>query len=391
MSLVQKLFSFLVIAIILPLLVVVHLINQDAEDLARDVTSGIRSLEAEFNTDIAMAAEDLIESSSAEMDHITQQNWERLSVEIATQLAAFLYERDTDLLSLAAALSTSQNPVDVIAQYRQHKIKPVTIPAAFRYNDSVDEWQRISPPIAAPTNTKSLNPENQSRFRITPQRTTSNSTLPLYREIAILDLNGLEIHKSSDFNAQPINARNKAETFAKAETYGAMLDNLKDGQIYVSDVIGVYVPTHMVGRYHADQIINPDQKFSPEGSGYAGRENPVGKRFMGIIRYVTPIVQNGKKTGYLSMALDHRHVMEFTDYIITENSPNDTQADFNFRRDIKDASNGNYAFMWDHQGRSIAHPREYLFRDLMLKLGSGCRHGSAHHVRLILPNLVLKI
>ena len=40
-----------------------------------------------------MAAEKPIKSSSNEMDLLTQINWE-LTVEIAGQLAAFLYDRD---------------------------------------------------------------------------------------------------------------------------------------------------------------------------------------------------------------------------------------------------------------------------------------------------------
>ncbi len=42
--------------------------------------------------------------------------------------------------------------------------------------------------------------------------------------------------------------------------------------------------------------------------------------------------------------------MEFTDHIV----PTETRY-----TPIKDASSGNYAFIWDYKGRSICHPREH--------------------------------
>ena len=80
-------------------------------------------------------------------------------------------------------------------------------------------------------------------------------------------------------------------------------------------------------------------RFEPEKSGYAGKENPVGKRFQGLIRWAKAVVRNGKIIGYVSLALDHTHVMEFTDHIIP------TEERYSA---ISDAGTGNYAFMWDY-------------------------------------------
>ena len=77
MSLIQKLFSFLTMAIILPLMMIVFLISDDSQQLSEDVTTAINGLETEFTADITMAAEDLIKSSSEEMDRLTQVNWLR--------------------------------------------------------------------------------------------------------------------------------------------------------------------------------------------------------------------------------------------------------------------------------------------------------------------------
>lgn len=92
-------------------------------------------------------------------------------------------------------------------------------------------------------------------------------------------------------------------------------------------------------------------EFNPAQSGYAGKENPVGKRFQGLVRFAMPVVNNGQIKGYVTLALDHTHVMEFTDHIIP------TEERYTA---ISDAASGNYAFMWDHKGRNISHPRDYF-------------------------------
>ena len=60
---------------------------------------------------------------------------------------------------------------------------------------------------------------------------------------------------------------------------------------------------------------------------------------------------NNEKIGYVSMALDHKHVREFTD------TANPTGK--NEKQNISDATLGNYAFMWDYEGKNISHPRDY--------------------------------
>ena len=61
--------------------------------------------------------------------------------------------------------------------------------------------------------------------------------------------------------------------------------------------------------------------------------------------------KNNEKIGYISMALDHKHIREFTD------TANPTG--INAKQNIPDATYGNYAFIWDYEGKSIVHPRDY--------------------------------
>ena len=77
----------------------------------------------------------------------------------------------------------------------------------------------------------------------------------------------------------------------------------------------------------------------------------MGKRFQSIIRWATPVAKAGQTIGYVTLALDHTHIMEFTDHIVpTEErySP------------ISDAASGNYAFMCDYKSRNISHPWDYF-------------------------------
>ena len=81
----------------------------------------------------------------------------------------------------------------------------------------------------------------------------------------------------------------------------------------------------------------------------------MGKRFSGIIRWATPVAKDGKVIGYVTLALDHSHVMSFTDNLMP--TPDRYTP-------ISDATNGNYAFIWDYQDRAIAHPPPPLHRRL---------------------------
>jgi len=98
---------------------------------------------------------------------------------------------------------------------------------------------------------------------------------------------------------------------------------LVKGEVYVSHVTGYYV-----SRADFDQ----------------------GKRFSGIVRFSTPVFDQGGFAGVLAFALDARHLAEFTDRIIP------TRAERVFEAD---PATGNYAYMVDNRGFVISHPADY--------------------------------
>jgi signal transduction histidine kinase/CheY-like chemotaxis protein len=184
--------------------------------------------------------------------------------------------------------------------------------------------------------------------------------IPLYGEITYLDLAGNELlkavspgspKKNYPLSPEKRNVSIKDNTYVKAETYFEQLKNLKPGEIYVSDVIGAYVPSHFIGLYVPDNVSEAGLTFDPEGQAYAGQENPNGQRFEGIIRFATPVTDSsGSITGYVTFALNHDHIMEIVDHL--------TPMDERYVQ-MPSANEGNYAFIWDYQCRSISHPRHH--------------------------------
>ena len=321
-TLTQKFFAFLLL-IIIPLGLAIVFITQDSEDLIGSITERIDRLERKFTADIVASSDALIHASSQAVDELTQINAERLTNYVAQSIADFLYERDADTLFLAKALSEindpeTDDPQSLIRNFRQTQTALVTITPR-------------SPKPAPSHSDKAKHEENANMFRYSHAEPIAKTKLPLYKEITFLDLSGEELAKSSSLNENKRNVAQKANTYLNAETYFTHLKNLKEGDIYVSEVVGAYVPTE---------------------AAYSGAENPLGKRFEGIIRFATPVYKNEKPIGYITLALAHRHLMEFTDYITPENA--------GFKTNIKDASDGNYASMWYYKGRNIAHPREYF-------------------------------
>ena len=352
--------------IILPLVLTVATITTRSNEITDMVTTSINALETRFTVDLAGSADELVKSSSYEQNLLTQHNWERLTVVIAASIADFLYQRDTDLLFLAASLEGVDDKQAFIDLFRRSKTALTTVPAAYRHDAESDTWLRKHAMLMPEFSTRTDNLENSSSFQYTIPDSPQQQARPVYREITMIDLAGREIFKSSDITTDLINVTDRAATFAGAERYFNEISPLRAGEIYVSEVTGAYRSTHLIGPYSKARTDKAGIDFAPQDSAYAGVENPVGKPFEGIIRFVTPVFENGVKTGYLTMALDHRHIMEFTDYVIPENNylkhaeQGDDLSRFSFSADIKDASKGNYAFMWDHKGRSIAHPREYF-------------------------------
>lgn len=344
-----KLILIFIIIKILPLLFIVYIAYNGAIKLEEYVQDSTRYLFNKNKEIILNTANASIEDSIKNLDKKSQYALERLSFEIAHNVADFLYERDKDILFLSKLDLNNE----ILKKFYKSKNRDIIIHEKYIYDDKKNKWVSSNKPIKIiRENKESKLGENQREFNYTDPLILEKKSIPLYKEISYFDLKGNEIYKISQINNSLKNISTKKNTYINSETYFPEVKDLKENQIYVSEVIGEYVKSNVIGTFTKNKARKLNIEFKPEVQAYAGEENPQGKIFEGILRFITPVYKNGQKTGYVSLALDHEHLMQFTD----TTDPTTVDA----KQNISDASKGNYAFMWDYQGRNISHPRDYF-------------------------------
>ena len=305
-----------------------------------------------------------VTDSSAALNESAVENIERMTTDTAQRVASFLYDRDDDILYLAALEPTEEN----YRSFIQTHVGLVMQPGEWVLNAEGTAWVPAQAQDAPLTDAVSTNSENNDMdgFRYRHPETTTSVPMPLYDEITFVDLDGNELVKvvadgSSKVHypltPQRRNVAQRENTYVKAETYFPALAAMRPGDIYVSDVVGAYVRSNYIGMYAPEvlaqvaQARGYDIPYAPEAQAYAGEENPNGQRFEGIVRWATPVADaDGQTIGYVTFALNHDHIMEFVDH----------QTPMNERyTQLPSAFDGNYAFIWDYQCRSICHPRHH--------------------------------
>ena len=284
------------------------------------------------------------------LDERSREAIESLTTDLARQVADFLYDRDKDVLQAAVVEPSEAAYRRFIASHARELYEHG------KYVPTADGkgWMPAEPFVAANPVREPL-PDNAKDFHTRLPENYGKKTLrPLFLEMSFVDASGMETVKVQQGGVLKPGLRDvsrRENTFTKAETYWPELKKLKSGEVYVSEVIGPYVRTQWIGPYTKAKADDLKKPFTPEESGYAGLENPVGKRFRGIVRWATPVEKGGRIVGYVTLALDHAHLESFT------NKVRPTPDRF---APIADPASGNYAFMWDQKSRSISHPRDYF-------------------------------
>ncbi len=288
-----------------------------------------------------------ITNSIKALDQKSQNAIEYKTHAIANKVAEFLKQRDEDILFL----SSQQISQQILEKFYSQKNRNIYIPMEYRYDESTQQWipKKIQT-IYTGHETSDLKDNSREFHKINPKM-LSKKMIPIYKEVAYYNLEGKEIYKVSSIQSKLKNISIKTNTYINSETYYEKAKKLKKGEIYVSKVIGAYVPSKIIGSFTSTKAKKANIKFDPKKYAYAGKENPLGRKFEGIIRFVTPVYRKNELKGYLSFALDHHHIMDFTDFV----DPLHAEP-----LEISDASEGNYAFMWDSDFKSISHPRDYF-------------------------------
>ena len=330
MGILPKLLTSFLIVSVLPLIILGYLANENLIDTGFQAAQKAEEMGRMNMTAARDIGRTSIQDSVHALDRKSTESIELRTVELAKTIAGFLYERDKDILVLA---SLDPDP----GRY-------VGIGSASKRDIVVPEAQRSQ--RRKPSDLKSRNPENKEEWRHTPPDAFPRVSRPLYREITFVDLEGREKIKIIDgkISDNLLDVSRKQNTYCRAEDYFSYLGRLKAGEIYVSGVIGEYVKGWL---YETPEGL----KVRP-GSAYAGKENPKGKKFRGIIRWASPVFDKaGKKTGYVTMALDHSHLADLTDHVMP------TEERFTLH---PDGGSGNYAFIWDNRDRCISHARHFF-------------------------------
>ena len=291
-----------------------------------------------------------VEDAKTALRNNARSGIERIASDTAEAVAQFLYQRDQDVLLLAGLMPSD----DAYAVFSDTRKSMLTTQGEWKPADDGMSWVEERPS------------ENSGYF------------FPLYDEITFIDTDGIETakyvtsgstKKNFPLNPDKRDVSKRANTYIKAETYWEELKTLKSGEIYVSGVTGAYVSTNYLGMYTPEVLKNHIPASYPtygelkdianlqaeafmdiaKQQAFSGLENPVGQRFEGIVRWASPVTDyDGSILGYVTMALNHDHIMEFVSHI----TPMPERYSV-----LSNAYDGNYAFIWDHTGQSLAHPR----------------------------------
>ncbi len=342
-----KLIVIFIIFKILPiiLLAVVGIIsfNRIEKLLYKNYSVIIKNSKDSINSVANLTINDSIQA----LDKKSQENLEKDTVLLAKNIADFLRHRDIDILYLSKIKITKKN----LEKFYNSKQDLAYIPLEYTYDDKEQKWIPVDMKNISKSLEKPILKDNAKEFHKSSIKKPRKRLIPLYKEISYYGLDGQEIYKISQFDNSLKNISDKNSTYLKAEDYFIKSKNLKEGEIYVSHVIGKYVKSPLIGVFTKEKARKAHIDFEPQKYGYAGVENPKGKVFQGIIRFVTPVYKAGKIQGFLTLALNHKFIMDFTDFF------NPSQVDPLL---ISDASNGNYAFMWSDKFQCISHPRDYF-------------------------------
>jgi len=325
-------YKFIVIFIIistLPLIIFDYFISKDFETTVYDLLDKTEIMGRDNFLSSQAIGTIAIENAVSQLDAKSTEAIELRTVELASRIAEFLIERDHDALTLALSPPSPDFYLQIFNANKKAVILAPEQPQGFVSQPDVS-WK---------------NENNKTSWHHVPPAHYKMISRPIYREITFVDLQGMEQVKVRDgkISNDLRNIAIQENTYCKAEDYFKWAGTLKRGELYVSKVIGQYINGWLYKEGGKLKV--------KEESAYAGKENRTGKRFEGIVRWVTPVYQHDKKIGYVTLALDHTHIMEFTDHVVP--SAERFSA-------ISDASTGNYAFLWDCDQQSISHPRDFF-------------------------------
>ena len=257
----KLLISFLVLSM-LPLIIVGYMANKNLKETGLEAVNSAEEMGKKSLQSGKQIGKQAIEDSVRALDNKSTEAIELRTMELAHRIADFLYERDKDILFLASVKPDPKKYLKIFLAGNKDVIEHGQWPPVEKALISPDlSWQ---------------NSENRESWRHRPPDNFKKTSMPLYKEITLIDLRGKERIKikngriSNDLR----NVSKKDNTYCRAEDYFSHLKKLKNSEIYVSRVIGAYERGWL---YKTEDGI----KIKPK-SANAGKENPNGKNLKGL-------------------------------------------------------------------------------------------------------------
>lgn len=155
--------------------------------------------------------------------------------------------------------------------------------------------------------------------------------VPMFSELAFIGADGRERLRLVDGQVvkELRQVSDPRQTSYRSETYFQQAAGLRAGEVHVTAVTGWHV---------------------------SREEQLRGASFQGVVRFATPLRDAlGELLGVVVVSLDHRHLMEFTQHITPTAERYVAFPSYD---------SGNYAFMFDHDGWIVTHPKYWDIRGL---------------------------
>lgn len=291
LSIRVKLILIFIFIKVIPLLFISYIVYKGVIKLDEYLKNNTQYLFNHSKEIILNTANESISDSIKILDKKSQQSLERLSYEIANNIANFLYQRDEDILFLSKIDLNQQ----VIDEFYNSKKRDIIVHGKYYYDDRTKSYKLENETENNYVIRKTSLKDNQKEFNYIDPKKLNKIKIPIYKEVSFFDLNGKEIYKKTQINPKLLDISKKKNTYINSEDYFYQIKNLKKNEIYVSDVIGQSVNSKIIGIFTKQKAKEVNIKFEPEKYAYAGKENPLGKKFQGIIRFITPVFKNSKK------------------------------------------------------------------------------------------------
>ena len=256
----QKLILLLAIVISVCIILMTYINTKKIQNLDRFYISQIKLLETKTSTTIKN-----MEKNSTNKIKILKQNSSKELQNLETDVVKRLQKLNKQINSQSHKSKVTNSKLHKAITFLDKEIKNQTNIFLEERKKDILFLSRIK-----------LNQQIINSFFHTSKLNNSS----LYKEVSFFNLKGKEIYKKSKIETLKMNIYKKENTFCKKEDYSNDIKELQEGQVFVSNTISC-------------------------------RNNN------SIIRIITPIIRKFKKVGYLSVAIDYKHINKLENKINT--------------------------------------------------------------------------